>query len=128
VCVLEKLARGQHIHRCFGTTSLLTYNLLQLHSGKQKVPVQQQKLRPTSVYLLWGESFFSQTVHTCVVFAGVRCCLCRVTQTRAFDTEPASSSYASGFIVDRARGIILTNRHVVTPGGLQWGSQQQQQL
>ena len=41
---------------------------------------------------------------------------CRVTQTRAFDTEPASSSYASGFIVDRARGIILTNRHVVTPG------------
>lgn len=40
----------------------------------------------------------------------------RVTQTRAFDTEPASSSYASGFIVDKARGIILTNRHVVTPG------------
>ena len=44
--------------------------------------------------------------------------LCRVTQTRAFDTEPASSSYASGFIVDRARGIILTNRHVVTPGAV----------
>jgi hypothetical protein len=39
-----------------------------------------------------------------------------VTQTRAFDTEPASSSYASGFIVDKARGILLTNRHVVTPG------------
>lgn len=61
------------------------------------------------------------------------CCFCRVTQTRAFDTEPASSSYASGFIVDRARGIILTNRHVVTPGGgcvsglCQWGQQQQQQ-
>lgn len=40
----------------------------------------------------------------------------RVTQTRAFDTEAASSSYATGFVVDAARGIILTNRHVVTPG------------
>lgn len=48
--------------------------------------------------------------------AAALCAACRVTQTRAFDTEPASSSYASGFIVDRARGIILTNRHVVTPG------------
>jgi len=47
---------------------------------------------------------------------GLLLLMCRVTQTRAFDTEPASSSYASGFIVDRARGIILTNRHVVTPG------------
>lgn len=40
----------------------------------------------------------------------------RVTLTRAVDTEPASSSYATGFIVDKTRGIILTNRHVVTPG------------
>lgn len=40
----------------------------------------------------------------------------RVTQTRAFDTEHASSSYATGFVVDAARGVILTNRHVVTPG------------
>lgn len=47
----------------------------------------------------------------------VPCCLVlKVTQTRAFDTEPAGSSYATGFIVDKARGIILTNRHVVTPG------------
>eukprot|EP00775_Hariotina_reticulata_P006275 gene6275-6514_t len=42
--------------------------------------------------------------------------VCRITQTRAFDTEAASSSYATGFIVDKARGIICTNRHVVTPG------------
>ncbi|GAB4820286.1 hypothetical protein N2152v2_007332 [Parachlorella kessleri] len=40
----------------------------------------------------------------------------KVTQTRAFDTEGAGSSYATGFIVDKKRGIILTNRHVVTPG------------
>ncbi|GBF93978.1 protease Do-like [Raphidocelis subcapitata] len=40
----------------------------------------------------------------------------KVTQTRACDTEAAGSSYATGFVVDKARGIILTNRHVVTPG------------
>ncbi|CAN6469947.1 unnamed protein product [Victoria cruziana] len=35
---------------------------------------------------------------------------------RAFDTESAGSSYATGFVVDKRRGIILTNRHVVKPG------------
>ncbi|KAJ7570146.1 hypothetical protein O6H91_01G108300 [Diphasiastrum complanatum] len=40
----------------------------------------------------------------------------RTTACRAFDTEPAGSGYATGFIVDKKRGIILTNRHVVKPG------------
>ncbi|CAH8325556.1 unnamed protein product [Eruca vesicaria subsp. sativa] len=40
----------------------------------------------------------------------------RTTACRAFDTESAGSSYATGFIVDKQRGIILTNRHVVKPG------------
>ena len=40
----------------------------------------------------------------------------RVDSTRAFDTEWNSSSQATGFIVDAERGLILTNRHVVTPG------------
>ena len=40
----------------------------------------------------------------------------RVDSTRAFDTEWNSSSQATGFVVDAARGLILTNRHVVTPG------------
>lgn len=35
--------------------------------------------------------------------------------TRAFDTERNTSSAATGFIVDREQGLILTNRHVVTP-------------
>ncbi len=39
-----------------------------------------------------------------------------VVETRAFDTENARHSYATGFVVDAARGIVLTNRHVVTPG------------
>ncbi|MEM7502433.1 MAG: trypsin-like peptidase domain-containing protein [Pseudomonadota bacterium] len=40
----------------------------------------------------------------------------RVDSTRAFDTEWNSSTQATGFVVDAAAGIILTNRHVVTPG------------
>lgn len=37
----------------------------------------------------------------------------KVTATRAFDTETAGSSVATGFIIDAERGLILTNRHVV---------------
>lgn len=40
----------------------------------------------------------------------------RIDSTRAFDTEWNSSSQATGFVVDARRGLILTNRHVVTPG------------
>src|SRR5258706_1449070 len=37
-------------------------------------------------------------------------------QTRSFDTERNMSAQATGFVVDAGRGLILTNRHVVTPG------------
>ncbi len=40
----------------------------------------------------------------------------RVDSTRAFDTEWNTSSQATGFVVDAELGLILTNRHVVTPG------------
>jgi S1-C subfamily serine protease len=40
----------------------------------------------------------------------------QVDGTRAFDTEWNESSQATGFVVDAGRGLILTNRHVVTPG------------
>ena len=40
----------------------------------------------------------------------------QVDQTRAFDTEWNMSSQATGFVIDAKRGLILTNRHVVTPG------------
>ena len=36
--------------------------------------------------------------------------------TRAFDTEWNTTAQATGFVVDAERGLILTNRHVVTPG------------
>lgn len=37
-------------------------------------------------------------------------------QDRAFDTDTNETAQATGFVVDAKRGIILTNRHVVTPG------------
>ena len=36
--------------------------------------------------------------------------------TRAFDTEWSTSAQATGFVIDAEKGLILTNRHVVTPG------------
>src|SRR5690554_2025295 len=39
-----------------------------------------------------------------------------VDSTRAFDTERNQSTQATGFVVDAEKGLILTNRHVVTPG------------
>ncbi|KAL3659518.1 hypothetical protein V7S43_015508 [Phytophthora oleae] len=40
----------------------------------------------------------------------------RILSVRAFDGNGASFSVATGFVVDMERGLILTNRHVVTPG------------
>ena len=37
-------------------------------------------------------------------------------QTRSFDTDLSNSCQATGFVVDAARGYILTNRHVVCAG------------
>lgn len=39
---------------------------------------------------------------------------------RSFDVQPESNARATGFVVDRERGYILTNRHVVGPGPF-WG-------
>jgi S1-C subfamily serine protease len=40
----------------------------------------------------------------------------RFSQVSSFDTEPAEASEATGFIVDKDLGLILTNRHVVCSG------------
>eukprot|EP00929_Paragymnodinium_shiwhaense_P105180 TRINITY_DN7009_c0_g3_i1.p1 TRINITY_DN7009_c0_g3~~TRINITY_DN7009_c0_g3_i1.p1 ORF type:complete len:1044 (+),score=149.24 TRINITY_DN7009_c0_g3_i1:48-3179(+) len=40
----------------------------------------------------------------------------KVTSVRAFDSHKASTGQATGFVVDREKGLILTNRHVVTEG------------
>ena len=40
----------------------------------------------------------------------------RVSSPRAFDDSTAGTSTATGFVIDEKQGLILTNRHVVTPG------------
>jgi pro-apoptotic serine protease NMA111 len=40
----------------------------------------------------------------------------RVNAPRSFDTNATGYMRATGFVVDAERGILLTNRHVVTPG------------
>lgn len=40
----------------------------------------------------------------------------KIDVTRAFDTGWNESGQATGFVVDAKRGLILTNRHVVSPG------------
>ncbi|ETV93349.1 hypothetical protein H310_12614 [Aphanomyces invadans] len=40
----------------------------------------------------------------------------QVMHVASFDGASPACSVATGFIVDRTRGLILTNRHVVTPG------------
>ncbi|OAQ97955.1 hypothetical protein LLEC1_00524 [Akanthomyces lecanii] len=44
----------------------------------------------------------------------------RFCQTCSFDTDPALTSEATGFVVDSERGYIMTNRHVVGAGPF-WG-------
>ncbi len=39
-----------------------------------------------------------------------------VSVTRSLDTDSASSSLGTGFIVDKERGLVLTNRHMVHVG------------
>lgn len=56
---------------------------------------------------MWQDSL-KQVISGIVV---IRVCSCS-----AFDGESPGYSHATGFVVDKARGIILTNRHVVTPG------------
>ncbi|KAJ3219519.1 hypothetical protein HK099_004661 [Clydaea vesicula] len=40
----------------------------------------------------------------------------RFSQVRSFDTEVAGSSQATGFVIDKEKGFILTNRHVACAG------------
>jgi S1-C subfamily serine protease len=61
----------------------------------------------------WGETpDWSETLER--ISSGV--VSLKIDATRAFDTEHNQTSQATGFIVDAERGLILTNRHVVTPG------------
>ena len=40
----------------------------------------------------------------------------KVNRVRAFDTSSSGTVQATGFVVDKERGLIMTNRHVAGPG------------
>jgi len=40
----------------------------------------------------------------------------RVTHVRSFEEDPASTAQGTGFVVDKERGLILTNRHITGVG------------
>lgn len=40
----------------------------------------------------------------------------KASHVRSFDTDNSGAYTATGFIVDSKRGLVLTNRHVVSPG------------
>ncbi|KAI3863697.1 hypothetical protein MKW98_031289 [Papaver atlanticum] len=56
----------------------------------------------------WSNTLLSKVIPAVVALKVVRC--------KAFDTECEGDGSSTGFIVDKKRGIILTNRHVVKPG------------
>ena len=53
---------------------------------------------------------------TGVLHARRVCVLAEVNRVRAFDTSSAGTVQATGFVVDKERGYIMTNRHVAGPG------------
>ena len=80
-------------------------------------PAHMNKLIPPLLAsVLWSPLALSADWETTLDAAIPSIVSIHLTATRAFATEAARTSYATGFVVDAERGIILTNRHVVNPG------------
>ncbi len=81
-----------------------------------------QRLFPVLLLLLVGASAFAanntseQQWTNTIARVSPSIVSIRVDVPRAFDTGWNLTGQATGFVVDAARGIILTNRHVVTAG------------
>lgn len=103
------------MHRTFAVAGLLLLASLPSHSQEPpgSPPVASPAVPPAAVPVADVEdSRWTRTLER--VASGV--VTIQVDLARAFDTEWNMSSQATGFVVDAQRGLILTNRHVVTPG------------
>jgi S1-C subfamily serine protease len=86
--------------------------------------MQSQRYRSPSILLLFGLSFLLMSVargetadwSEMIERISTGVVTLKIDVTRSFDTERNLSSQATGFVVDAELGLILTNRHVVTPG------------
>ncbi len=106
-----------HVRRFVGLSSVLTMlvavSALAQNGPPQVMPPQAEVPVQQAVPQYEGESSAWRGTLERVAQSVVAI---EIDQTRAFDTEWNSSSQATGFVVDAERGLILTNRHVVTPG------------
>jgi S1-C subfamily serine protease len=103
------------MHRTFAVAGLLLLASLPSHSQNRpgSPPPPASAVPATAVPVPDVEdSRWTRTLER--VASGV--VTIQVDLARAFDTEWNMSSQATGFVVDAERGLILTNRHVVTPG------------
>ncbi|KAI8380011.1 hypothetical protein EDC96DRAFT_434555 [Choanephora cucurbitarum] len=73
----------------------------------EQLPIQQNKPQPNTAHLTksW-ENTIERCIKSIVSISGCR--------TRGIDTEIPGSYTATGFVVDPERGLILSNRHVVS--------------
>jgi len=79
-----------------------------LSASKTSLPAPPTSPRPAAVSTAtWAQTL--ERIASSVVTI-------QIDSTRAFDTEWNTSAQATGFVIDAQRGLILTNRHVVTPG------------
>jgi len=91
------------------------------HKKNQTLVKHISMCSPTSNILVLILMMISATVHAqdwsqAIDLTKQSVITIRTDATRAFDGEWNASSQATGFVVDAERGIILTNRHVVTQG------------
>src|SRR5688572_12828997 len=101
------------MHRTFAVAGLLLLACLPSHSQAPGSAPSASPVPPAAVPVPDVEdSRWTRTLER--VASGV--VTIQVDLARAFDTEWNMSSQATGFVVDAQRGLILTNRHVVTPG------------
>lgn len=94
----------QHASCCGAFQSPPSHQVWQSSMWHMQPTQQMQHTTPLIAACSYNNASPSHTS----LYDGLRCWhtvgqLCRVTQTRACDTEPAGSSYATGFVIDKVR-------------------------
>jgi pro-apoptotic serine protease NMA111 len=92
--------------------SLLLTSLVLLCAPAFAAPAPHAKKAPIAPGIPASPANWAQTIER--IATGV--VTIQIDSTRAFDTEWNTTAQATGFVIDAKRGLILTNRHVVTPG------------
>ncbi|KAK9764946.1 hypothetical protein K7432_007110 [Basidiobolus ranarum] len=99
--------RAQSVsHLTYALTSAL--KLPPIHESENNYHLHSSQHKPYSVEKV--PSWEPTLEHAIKAIVSIR-----ANHVRSFDTETSGSYTATGFVVDAERGIILSNRHVVSP-------------